>query len=91
MSVVIDGVCRDTSKRGNRTGPGGGKQVNFRASNELHARLVRVADVLGSDVSGIVKQLLHEFLPDYESRAEQINAKRPQEVGRSIRQGDAAV
>jgi hypothetical protein len=46
-----------------------GKQVNFRASDELFARLERVSDSLGLDLSNFVRMVLMENLPSYEERA----------------------
>jgi len=55
--------------------PSEGKQINFRASLSLADRLERTASRLGLDVSNFVRMVLMENLPDYESRADEIEAK----------------
>lgn len=44
-----------------------GKQINFRASNQLAARIEAVADKLGLDVSNFVRMVLNQNLPKYEA------------------------
>jgi CBS-domain-containing membrane protein len=52
-----------------------GRQVNFRASDELYSRLERISGVLGVDLSNLVRLILHENLPAYERRAAQLEAE----------------
>jgi hypothetical protein len=56
---------------------GGGKQVNFRSSSELQARLDRTAEALGLDVSSLIRLVLVENLHQYEARAEQVLSRMP--------------
>jgi predicted DNA-binding protein len=59
-----------------KDGGGAGKQVNFRASDDLYARLEETADALGLDLSNLVRMVLNEHLAEYEGRAEQIKTRR---------------
>lgn len=51
------------------------KQVTFRLSAELHARVEAAADGLELDVSSLLRLLIRENLPAYEERAEAIRLK----------------
>ena len=51
------------------------KQVTFRLSAELHARVEEAAAGLELDVSSLLRLLIRENLPAYEERAEEIRRK----------------
>lgn len=58
--------------------PSEGKQINFRAGPDLVARLERTAGVIGVEVSGLVRLVLHRYLHVYEEQAAQILRERQQ-------------
>ena len=53
------------------------RQVNFRFSEDLIARLEAVADTLDLDVSSLVRLVLAEHLSEYEKRADEVRRRRP--------------
>ena len=53
-----------------------GRQVNFRASDELYDQLERLARGFGLDISSFVRLVLHENLAVYETRFEQMRRPR---------------
>lgn len=61
---------------------GAGKQVNFRAPDDLAVRLEDVAEGLGLDLSNLVRMVLYENLAAYEERAAQARANRERKGGR---------
>lgn len=69
-SVVIGSL--PVGKRKGSIQPDGGKQINFRASDELFARLERVANTFGVDMSNLVRLILHQNLKRYEDEAAQL-------------------
>lgn len=46
-----------------------GRNINFRASPNLAARLDTVAEALNLDISNLVRMVLSEHLAEYEDRA----------------------
>jgi hypothetical protein len=52
-----------------------GRQVNFRAQEDLFARLNAVGKALGLDMSNLVRMILYEQLAVYEARVAQIQGK----------------
>lgn len=54
----------------------GAKQVNFRPSDSLYARLERVSKILEVDMSNLVRLILNENLAAYERRADEIDRHR---------------
>ncbi len=51
------------------------KQVTFRLSSELHARLEAAADGLELDLSSLLRTMIREQLTTYENRADEIRAR----------------
>ena len=51
------------------------RQVTFRLSPELHARLEATAKGLELDISSLLRTMIRECLPTYEDRAEAIRLK----------------
>lgn len=69
----------DLAKRTNRESPGsGGKQIAFRASDDLFEMLERAANGLGLDLSNLVRMVLREHIHEYLRRVDEIE-KRQQE------------
>lgn len=65
------------AKRTNRESPGsGGKQVAFRASDDLLAQLERAATGLGLDISNLVRMVLRENIHVYLRRVDEIERRR---------------
>lgn len=58
-----------------------GKQVNFRASEELYARLEALSSGLGLDISNLVRMVLMENLHAYEARLEGLRKRHQQDTG----------
>lgn len=56
--------------------PSEGKQINFRAPNDLSERLDAVASGLGLDVSNLVRMVLYENLDQYEERVARLKGKK---------------
>lgn len=52
--------------------PAVGRQINFRAPDDLTARLDAVAEALALDVSSLVRMVLAEHLSKYEHRADEV-------------------
>jgi predicted DNA-binding protein len=65
-------VMTVAKKPAKQTEPAKDRQVNFRASAKLSARLDNIADAMGLDVSNLVRLILNENLAAYEDRAERI-------------------
>lgn len=55
------------------------RQINFRASASLAAKLDAVADAFGVDVSNLVRLILNQNLPKYEQQADRIRRGLPPE------------
>lgn len=53
-----------------------GKQINFRAPNDLASELEDVAEALGLDVSNLVRMVLRENLAQYRERADRIRQQK---------------
>lgn len=51
------------------------KQVTFRLSGELHARLEAAAGGMELDISSLLRLLIRENLPTYERRAKDIEER----------------
>lgn len=67
------GVLDLAKKRTNREGPGsGGKQVAFRAPDEMHERLEFVSAGLGVDMSNLLRMIVSENLHRYVRRVEEL-------------------
>jgi hypothetical protein len=62
--------------------PSIGRQVNIRIPPDLDGRLQFIADVLGLDISNLVRLVLNEQLHTYEARARQIVESRAQAQGK---------
>lgn len=56
------------------------KQVVFRLSGDLHARLKQTAEGLELDISSLLRMMAREYLPVYEARADEIR-RREQKAG----------
>ncbi len=68
--------------RTNRPSPGsGGRQVAFRAPDDLYAELERAANGLGLDISNLVRMVLRENIMTYVRRAEAVLRQREQRDG----------
>jgi hypothetical protein len=50
--------------------------VTFRLPEEEHRELLEIARMLGTDLSGLIKQMLAEAKPIFEERAEKVRRKR---------------
>lgn len=62
-------VAKKADKPAQPGAPEKDKQVNFRASPRLSARLEYISEALGLDVSNLVRMVLNEKLDEYEARA----------------------
>lgn len=49
--------------------------INFRLDPELHRKLLEIAQALGTDLSGLLKQLIKESLPAFSARAAEAVAR----------------
>lgn len=55
-----------------------GRQINFRAPDELADRLDRVAEILALDTSSLIRMIIAENLATYEQRADLVEARNEQ-------------
>ena len=65
--LVGDGVAKHSG--GRKTV---GRQINFRAPDDMAQTLERIAPILGQDVSALIRLILSENLHLYEQRANDI-------------------
>jgi predicted DNA binding CopG/RHH family protein len=65
-TAVRPGETMPAKKKSASAAPTPGKQINFRASDQLAARIEAVAHRLGLDVSNFVRMVLNQNLPKYE-------------------------
>jgi hypothetical protein len=55
------------------------KQITFRISGRLHARLDAAADGLSLDISSLLRMLIRQNLPTYEKQAEDVRRRESKE------------
>jgi hypothetical protein len=68
----------DVAKKKNRQGPGsGGRQVAFRAPDDLYAQLDRVSKGLGLDISNLIRMILRKHIQAYVKEVEDLENKPP--------------
>jgi hypothetical protein len=75
--LVVELGGGPVAKKKNRPSPGtGGKQLAFRAPDELLADLSFAADGLGLDLSNLIRMVLVENIRPYVERAREVLARR---------------
>jgi predicted HicB family RNase H-like nuclease len=56
------------------------KQITFRISGGLHRRLESAAEGLSLDISSLLRLMIRQNLPTYESQAEEVRRREGQDL-----------